>query len=579
MLCAALALGCSDDRASPARAAPRELTLLHTSDIHSRVWPFRARISELEAAHGLGRAGSVEEVGGFARLATLLEQERASGAAVWLDSGDALEGAPVFQRFGGRPELELLGRLGLSAMALGNHELSLAPDQLGDLLRSAAPFPVLAANLQVSATSPLAGLLGPSVVLHAGDVRLGVVGVANQQSPPSLGHSGNVWGLTVATALAVAVQQAVDDLAPRAELVVLLSHLGLDTDRALVSATSGIAVVLGGHQHILTAEPEWQDDCVEDRLRARRGCSSHPVPIVHSGAYGQWLTRLSLTLAADRARPGQLRVEGASLTPLPLAARVAEEPRTAESLASLAPSPRAPLAFLPERLGRRSPLGGDSALGNLTVDAMRRETQADAALLNSSGLREDLEPGVLLLSDLELAFPFEEPWRLARLSGRELRAGLLRAAFKSATRQCESSLQISGLRIRASCSACAAHRPECLFVERTGAFGDAPLDDAEWLWVALPTYLTLAGADFEDAASGTELDGSVPQVLARQIGVGPALGAPEPCVADISRWSQRRCAEAFGAIACPLGAERARAVCRSLPALKGVRDGRVEMRP
>jgi hypothetical protein len=291
------------------------------------------------------------------------------------------------------------------------------------------------------------------------------------------------------------------------------------------------------------------------------------------------LTRLTLTLAPDRARPGQLRVEDASLTPLPVAASVVAEPQTAEFLAGLEPPPQAPLAFLPARLGRRSPLGGDSALGNLTADAMRRETQADVAVLNSSGLREDLEPGVLLRSDLELAFPFAEPWRLARLSGRELRAGLLRAAFKSSTRECESSLQVSGLRLRASCSACAARGADCLQVERTGPFGDAPLDDAEWLWVTLPAYLTLAGADFEEAASGSELAVSVPEALAKQIGRGPGPGAPEPCVADIARWSERRCAEAFGPIACPLDAERALGVCSSLPALKGERDGRVELRP
>src|SRR5882724_1378346 len=185
VLCSALALGCNDlpiSRQQPERA----LTLLHTSDIHSRVWPFRSRISQFEAELGLGHAGAVEELGGVARLATLLEAERRRGAALWLDSGDALEGAAVFHRFGGRVELQLLSSLGLNAMALGNHELSLSGGELGELLSGSASFPVLAANLQAESASPLAGLLASSAVLDAGGVRVAVVGVANPTSPPNL---------------------------------------------------------------------------------------------------------------------------------------------------------------------------------------------------------------------------------------------------------------------------------------------------------------------------------------------------------------------------------------------------------
>ena len=93
-----LAFGCTT---LPARERESEavVTLLHTSDLHSRVWPFRARISPFEAELGLGEAESLVELGGFARLATLVQREP---KAVWIDSGDALEGAEIFHRFAGR---------------------------------------------------------------------------------------------------------------------------------------------------------------------------------------------------------------------------------------------------------------------------------------------------------------------------------------------------------------------------------------------------------------------------------------------------------------------------------------------
>src|ERR1041384_3886595 len=86
----ALVVGCGAGQAVDSAPAA-VLTLLHTSDLHSRLWPFRARISRFAAAHGLGEEGTLAEVGGVARLATLLEAERGQGPRLWLDSGDALE--------------------------------------------------------------------------------------------------------------------------------------------------------------------------------------------------------------------------------------------------------------------------------------------------------------------------------------------------------------------------------------------------------------------------------------------------------------------------------------------------------
>jgi 5'-nucleotidase len=575
-------LGCTGrplpDSTAESGARETRITLLHTSDLHSRVWPFWERISAFEAKVGLGQKGALELIGGFARLASVLERERHSGALLWLDSGDALEGAEVFGRFKGRVELELVGALGLSAMALGNHELSLPAPELSARLQS-APFPVLAANLEATAGSPLSGRFGSSALVHAGGLVLALVGVANPRSPPDLLSPENAWGLAVAADASAAVQAAVDALAARADLVVLLSHLGLDADRELVRATTGVHLVLGGHQHLVTEAPEWQDDCQLPAMRGQRGCVSRPVPIVHSGSYGKLVSRVELSLAAA-AGGGGWRITQVALSQLPLAANVPEAPDVLQRLAELERPAEEPLGFAPEPLLRRSALGGDSALGNLVSDALASTTGADVVLLNSSALRGDLEASLVLHSDLELALPFAEPWLLTRVSGARLGQGLLRNAARSASRDCEAGLQVAGLELRIDCTACRAERSGCVQALRRGAFGVAQLDDAELIQLVLPAYLTRPGADFEGlGGEGSALGPSVVEALARHLRAMTQAVDARLCVEALAQLAPARCQQAFGSLGCPVNPQRARSFCGSWPWIVGGADGRIQMLP
>lgn len=558
-----LLLGCG---APPERALADRLVLLHTSDLHSRVWPFRTRVTAPEAQLGLGPRGALVELGGWARLATLLARERAEGPRLWLDSGDALEGADAFHRFRGELELSLLEQMGLGAMALGNHELSLGAEELAALVATRARFPVLSANLTPAPGSALAGRVLPVSVLVSQGVRVGVIGVANASSPPDVARADNPWRLESGHT-AAALQLAVERLTPLADVLVVLSHLGLDGDRELVAATAGVDLVLGGHQHIVTPEPEWQRD-----RRGRR------VPIVHSGAYGKLLARLGLALRPDDAGPG-LELASLALEHLPSKPSVAEDAELLARLEPLWPAPQPPLAHASEALLRRSALGGDSSLGNLVAEAMREAAGADVAILNSSSLRADLEPGPVLTSDVQLALPFDEPWQRLWVRARELRAALERSARRG-SRECESLLQLAGLRLRVDCAACTSSGAACLSWWRSSPWGELPLRGDELLQVVLPGYLARSGADFEALASSSaepvtlSAADATARYLRRQ---PPASAAPaDDCVEQLQALTPQRCRETFG-LACPPDAAQAARACRNLPRLSGARDGRITM--
>jgi hypothetical protein len=267
-----------------------------------------------------------------------------------------------------------------------------------------------------------------------------------------------------------------------------------------------------------------------------------------------------------------------------MAEEAPESAAVSQWLQAFETQPDVPLAFLPEPWWRHSALGGDSVLGNRVTDIVLREAKADVALVNSSALRADLEQGLLLRSDVELALPFDEPWLVALLSGSQLRRGLERAARRSSARGCESALQVSGIELEVRCGACERGAAECLGVKRRTPFGELPLADRELLLVALPAYLTLEGADFEGVAGALTQPLSTPlsELVAghfAQLAAPDASDAFDDCEHELRELSANRCREGFGAPACPLSPARAAEVCRGLPQVRGERDGRIAVLP
>src|SRR6185437_10150040 len=99
------------------------LTILHTSDIHSRLYPYEQVITQVDATLGLGELNTVANIGGVARMAYILNRERArSERVIHLDSGDCFQGAPIFNYFRGEPEVRAMSQLGVDAAVVGNHE-------------------------------------------------------------------------------------------------------------------------------------------------------------------------------------------------------------------------------------------------------------------------------------------------------------------------------------------------------------------------------------------------------------------------------------------------------------------------
>ena len=112
-------------------------------------------------------------------------------------------------------------------------------------------------------------------------------------------------------------------------------------------------------------------------------------------------------------------------------------------------------AYAPRDIARRNnSTGGDSPLGNVAADSMRkrRRVEAEVAVTNSLGIRDNLYAGPLTQESMFNVFPFENTINIMYLSGIEMEEMFDFIAERSASRGCVSQAQVSGARFTMDCA-------------------------------------------------------------------------------------------------------------------------------
>lgn len=486
--CAFSLAGCPKNP-EPYRAQGQvKLTFLHTADMHSRLFPYALQIAQNDAALGLGPAGQITTVGGAARIAYLVGRERAqSDRVLHIDGGDCFQGAPVFNYFNGEAEIRALSAMGVDAQSIANHEFDNGALNARQQYQKWATFPVLAANyllddVDVEGSPHLENVILPFKTFNLRGLKVGVIGMGNLSSLSSLYERPNRLGITPLETIDVA-QAYIDLLRPLVDVVVFVTHLGLNGDEEMIRKTTGIDVVLGGHNHIVLQPPKVVEDCdlVDGQGRhhvklrdadgkfVTRYCHPRRVVLAHSGAFAKFVGRLDVVVSdqqEDIAWPydpvNGFEVVGNQFELLPVTADVPMDRTVAELLEPY----RAELDLLvdldllvgysPDGSRRFGSGGGDSALGNLISTAMWRRlgVETDFSLTNTTGIRADMVPGPVSIEQMFNIFPFDNSVTKMQLSGSEVQEMFDFIARRSAGRGCSTQVQIAGARVVLNCKGC-----------------------------------------------------------------------------------------------------------------------------
>ncbi|MCZ8144546.1 metallophosphoesterase [Flavobacterium sp.] len=264
-------------------ADTKQITILHTNDVHSYVDPFPANHPKNP------------NKGGVARRAAVIKMIREENPNVLLvDAGDIFQGTPYFNYYGGELEFKLMNLMEYDVATIGNHDFDNGIDGLMTQLKK-ANFEMVSANYDLRNTV-LDGLVSPYTLKMVDGVRIGIfgLGIALQGlvDVRNCKETKYLDPVEIATDTARLLREE-----KRCDLVICLSHLGFKyTDDAskicdvlLAQKTENIDLIIGGHTHTFLEKP------VVELNRAGK-----KVLINQVGCYGLNLGRIDFYLTQDK---------------------------------------------------------------------------------------------------------------------------------------------------------------------------------------------------------------------------------------------------------------------------------------
>jgi 5'-nucleotidase / UDP-sugar diphosphatase len=467
-----------------------ELALLHSSTVVDN--------------HRIGDDG----IGGTARAATLISQSREAHPNVLLfDMGDRFINPYYYAR-----NAEILNELGYNAMTLGNHEFNGGNVGLLNFLE-ALDFPILAANIDFSASPILQERINPYVILEVNGEQIGVIGLAEEATPALSSPGPELIFLDDEVAV---TQTYVDELSGLGiNKIILLAHREAAENVVLASSLDGVDVILGGSDDVLLSNTV--EEAAFPYPIESLSLSGAPVLVVQTPERNLYLGELLVQF--DEA--GVL--SSWSGDNILLDESIAEDEEFATLLEELYTADAADAT----EVGSSETLlfGGDPCreeectLGNLITDAIRDYGGTQLAVYNAGGIRASIDVGPI--SDLQLiqVLPFGNLLSTMELRGQDIVVMLEHAVSlggDSTVRGSGRFLQVSGMRYSWDPSRPVGNRIEAIdILNEDGSF--TPIDVNAIYSLTTNDFIRNGGDEFsmlaENAIDPFDFGPPVDQVL------------------------------------------------------------------
>lgn len=195
-----------------------------------------------EAAQKFGK------VGGFAHLRTLVKNIRAQRpGSLLLDGGDTWQGSATALWTNAQDMIDAQKLLGVDIMT-GHWEFTYGMDRVREVIDNDFAGSIDFVGQNVVENEFEERVFDPYVIKEQNGIPIAVIGQCFPYTPianPRHQTEGHSFGIRD-DAMQEVVDQARDD---GAQVVVVVSHNGMDVDLKMASRVSGIDAILGGHTH------------------------------------------------------------------------------------------------------------------------------------------------------------------------------------------------------------------------------------------------------------------------------------------------------------------------------------------
>ena len=191
--------------------------------------------------------GTKEEIvgGGISRIASILKQAKRENplGTIIASNGDDLMGR-YFHTFKGEAIYSLMNQSGYELYAPGNHEFDKGPEVFAHALEY-AKFEMICSDLLIDGTL-LEGTCIPYKIIEMKGARIGFFSLMTEDLP-LITSPGKVK--LKAPNLQIAREMVKTLQSEKCDIIIALTHVGLDQDKLVARNVAGIDVIFGGHSH------------------------------------------------------------------------------------------------------------------------------------------------------------------------------------------------------------------------------------------------------------------------------------------------------------------------------------------
>ena len=309
-----------------------------------------------------------------------------------LSAGDNRSGDPINDMFEipAYPVVALMNQIGFHATVIGNHEYDSNQDGLARLINLSA-FSTLCANMEPDPKWKMH--VKPYQVFDCGGISVGVIGITALGSmgiPES--HPARLTDIKFMDPLETI--QKYQFLREKCDVILLLSHLGFETDVKFSAELPWVDIIIGGHSHTQLDGGEMHNGILITQNGKSIPYATHSTLVLQGGK----IVEKKAERIAVKGMPGENK------TVAELVRYFSENPVFKRVLAVA-----------------ETPFENREELGCMVCDAYLAETGADISYQNAGGVRIENHPaGDMTMGDVMKMDPFQNDLVELHVTGKEL---------------------------------------------------------------------------------------------------------------------------------------------------------------